>query len=273
MYRFCILAATVAAMFFNHDVAQAAVVDTLTVSTCYLPAPMKVSVVKPDTVVDGDTVPSVYVLNGFGGDYRSWLQQVPRVKELADMYRMILIFPDGLDSWYWDSPVDRDMQMESFFVNDLVAAVEAGYPVSRSASGRAITGLSMGGHGALWLAMRHPDIWSSAGSMSGGVDITPFPKNWKMADRLGPYEGNEQSWREHSVASLVSGLSPGQLNLIIDCGIDDFFAGVNNELHQALVAKGIEHDYTVRPGRHTWKYWANSILYHLLFFHEVFTGR
>lgn len=273
MKRFCKLAALAAAITGCFSSSDAAVVDTLTVATQYLSTPMKVPVVTPDGIAEGDTLPSVYILNGFGGDYRTWLGRVPRVKELADRYMMVLVFPDGRDSWYWDSPVDPSMKMESFFVNDLVKAVEEAYPVSREASRRAITGLSMGGHGALWLAMRHPDIWGSAGSMSGGVDIVPYPEKWKIAERLGKYDGNEHVWERHSVSGLADSLEPGRLNLIVDCGIDDFFIGINNDLHQKLAAKGIEHDYTVRPGRHTWKYWANSILYQLLFFDEVFSRR
>jgi S-formylglutathione hydrolase FrmB len=93
----------------------------------------------------------------------------------------------------------------------------------------------MGGHGGLWLGIRHSDIFGSAGSTSGGVNIIPFPKNWKMADQLGDYESNKEAWRDHTVINLVPQLKPGQLNIIFDCGVDDFFFEVNNELHQALL--------------------------------------
>ena len=143
-------------------------------------------------------------------------------------------------------------------------------PVRREASQRAITGLSMGGHGALWLAMRHPDIFGSAGSMSGGVDIRPFPKSWNMPDRLGAKADYPQRWEEHTVVNLVPTLKPGMLNITVDCGTDDFFAGVNRELHRRLLDACIPHDYAERPGGHSHAYWANSIRYHLLFFNEVF---
>lgn len=98
---------------------------------------------------------------------------------------MIIVCPDGRNSWYWDSPVDPSMQMESFFTDCLIPTVDSLYRTMPARGGRAITGLSMGGHGALWLAWRHPDLFGAAGSMSGGVDIRPFPANWNMADRLG----------------------------------------------------------------------------------------
>ena len=135
---------------------------------------------------------------------------------------------------------------------------------------RAITGLSMGGHGALWNAWRHPDVCGSCGSMSGGVDIVPFPGRWNIDKRLGNYDDNKDVWASHSVISLVPSLKNGQ-SIIIDDGNDDFFLEVNNNLHEALLKQGIDHDYIVRPGNHSWDYWVNALDYQVLFFHKAFT--
>lgn len=251
--------------------AFAAKVDTISVaSQGYLETPMRVAVITPESARPDAGYRTVYLLNGYGGDHRAWLKTQPRLPELADQYGMVIVMPDGRDSWYWDSPVDKGMQMESFITKVLVPYVNVNYDVDRRASHRAITGLSMGGHGALWLSMRHPDIFGNAGSMSGGVDIRPFPKNWKMAKRLGDKDSNPELWERMTVINLVDSLKPGTLNITFDCGRDDFFAKVNNNLHERLDEAGIAHDYTVRPGAHTHKYWGNSILYHLLFFNEAF---
>lgn len=262
---FTILLTALAAM-----TARAASVDTLSVPATYIESPMKVVVVKPD-VAATQACPTVYILHGYDGDYRTWIDKTrPDLPALADRYGMILVMPDGRDSWYWDSSEQPEMQMESFITRELVPYIDATQPTLADRSKRAITGLSMGGHGALWLAMRHPDIWGSAGSMSGGVDIRPFPKSWKMARWIGPQDADPANWTAHTVAGLVPQLKPGELNITFDCGNDDFFAGVNRALHEALLEAGIPHDYTERPGAHTHKYWANSILYHLLFFNEAF---
>lgn len=251
--------------------AFAAKVDTISVaSQGYLETPMRVAVITPESARPEAGYRTVYLLNGYSGDHRAWLKTQPRLPELADQYGMVIVMPDGRDSWYWDSPVDKGMQMESFITKVLVPYVNDNYDVDRRASHRAITGLSMGGHGALWLSMRHPDIFGNAGSMSGGVDIRPFPKSWKMAKRLGDKDSNPELWERMTVINLVDSLKPGTLNITFDCGRDDFFAKVNNNLHERLDEAGIAHDYTVRPGAHTHKYWGNSILYHLLFFNEAF---
>ncbi len=249
--------------------ASAFTTDTIKVDTRYLDTPEDVTVIVPDGAF-GHDFPVVYLLNGYDGNHIQWTRTQPRLGELADRYGMVFVLPDGRDSWYWDSPLRPEMQMESFIIKDLVPYIDAKYPTLKSRDKRAISGFSMGGHGALWLATRHPDILGSVGSMSGGVNIMPFPKNWKMALWLGPQEQNKEVWEAHTVASLVPQMKEAGLNIIFDCGTDDFFAGVNNDLHNALAEAGVPHDYTSRPGAHTHAYWGNSLLYHLLFFNEIF---
>ena len=136
---------------------------------------------------------------------------------------------------------------------------------------RAITGLSMGGHGALHTAMRHKDVFGAAGSTSGGVDIRPFPQNWNIKDELGEMAANKQVWDEHTVVNNNSRIENGDLALIIDCGEADFFLEVNKDLHKRLLGRGIDHDFITRPGAHNKEYWANSIDYQLLFFKKFFS--
>ena len=69
---------------------------------------------------------------------------------------------------------------------------------------------------------------------------------------------------------ILDSLQPGQLNIIFDCGVDDFFIEVNRNLHQALLEKKIDHDYIERPGNHSMTYWRNSILYQLVYFSNSF---
>lgn len=255
--------------------ARAFITDTLVVKSKYVDSPSKATVIIPDDATEGHRFPTVYVLHGYDGDYRSWTTLTdPQLGRLADQYGMILVMPDGRDSWYWDSPADPSLQMESFITKELVPYVDANLPTIPLPEQRAITGLSMGGHGALYLATRHPDIWKNAGSMSGGVDIRPFPKSWKMASRLGKsYADAPDLWTAHTVAGMVPQIKEAGINITFDCGSKDFFADVNEQLHQALLKADVPHDYTSRPGKHSHAYWRNSIMYHLLFFNEKFNKK
>ncbi len=261
-----------AALLLSGLCTRAAVVDTLAIESPYLASPEAVIVVTPDAAAKGDThFPTVYVLNGHDGNHTDWMRHSKdTLLKLSDEYGMILVMPDGRDSWYWDCPQAPQMQMESFFVNTLVPYIDAKYPTLPTADKRAITGLSMGGHGALWLSFRHPYIWGNAGSMSGVVDIRPFPRRAGKDELLGDYDTCFSVWESHTVMNLVNTIIPGSINIIFDCGKDDDFFKVNEDLHEALTKAKIDHDYTARPGRHSWSYWNNSIKYHLLFFNEHF---
>ena len=110
--------------------------------------------------------------------------------------------------------------------------------------------------------------------MSGNMDITQYPDKWYIKDRLGEQATYPQRWRDHAVCNLVdqlknSLLTPAQ-NIIIDDGLNDIFINNNIALHDQLVKKGIDHDFTVRPGRHSWDYWVNSLDYHMVFFDKAF---
>lgn len=250
----------------------AARVDTLKVESAAMNKTISNVVILPEGYsAESDKLPVVYLLHGAGGNHTDWVSKVPAIKSYVDQYNLIIVCPDGgITSWYFDSPVDPAMQYETYVSSELVRAVDQRYQTIANPAGRAITGLSMGGHGAFYLSFRHQDIWGAAGSMSGGLDIRPFPNNWDISKRLGSYAENKAMWEENSVINLVYLLDGRKLKLIFDCGVDDFFYGVNQRMHQKLLERNIPHEYTERPGVHNWEYWANSVKYHLLFFHDYF---
>lgn len=252
--------------------AGAHVTDTVTIATTHLDSPMRVTVITPDAALKGQKVPTVYLLNGYGGDYSSWTTVRPDLGELADRYSMLIVCPDGRDSWYYDSPINPKMQMETFFVEDLVPYIDKNYPTLATPQQRAITGLSMGGHGSFWLATRHPDIWGNMGSTSGGLNIMPFPEKWKIKNALGTQNQNKERWEKSTAINLIPQLKANGQNIIFDCGSDDIFAGVNADMHQKLLDAKVPHDYISRPGNHNRKYWNNSIIYQLLYFNQKFNA-
>ena len=131
----------------------------------------------------------------------------------------------------------------------------------------------MGGHGGLYLGFRNQDVFGACGSMSGGVDIRPFPNNWGMTSRIGKQSENPEYWGNYTVMGLLHLLTPDNLKIIIDCGTKDFFYEVNEALHRELLYRNIPHDYISRPGVHNWDYWKNAIKYQMLYFNEFFSAK
>lgn len=254
------------------SVTKAAKVDTIAVKSQAMGKDVKVVYVVPDKAMGKKAVPCpvIYLLHGYSGNEQDWISHKTELPKIADERGIIFVCPDGKNSWYWDSPLNPHYRYETFISSELVTYTDSHYATIAKREGRAITGLSMGGHGALWNAIRHADVFGAAGSMSGGVDIRPFPLNWEMKKQIGEMAANKAVWDNHTVTNQISKLKNGQLAITIDCGEDDFFLEVNKTLHQRLLGAGIDHDFTTRPGAHTWEYWVNSLDFHILFFTKYF---
>ena len=248
----------------------AAVVDTVDTYSPSMKKTIKAVVITPDSYATAQALPVVYLLHGYSGNFRDWITKAKGFEKAADLYQLIIVCPDGNNSWYWDSPVDSSFKYETYVAKELVSWIDSKYKTIRDRKGRGVTGLSMGGHGGLYLAIKNQDVFGVGGSMSGGVDIRPFPNNWDMALRLGRYSDRPENWEKFTVINQLHLLRPNALALIIDCGTDDFFFRVNENLHQELLYRNIPHDYIIRPGAHNWTYWNNAIQYQLLFMSNYF---
>ncbi|GAB3331736.1 alpha/beta hydrolase family protein [Larkinella ripae] len=258
-------------LLFACSSARASKIDTVETYSPSMKKTIKAVVLTPDSYAGGKEFPVVYLLHGYSGNYADWVKKAPAVHQAADAYQSIIVCPDGnFSSWYFDSPADPTSRYETYVATELVSWVDSHYKTVKNRKGRAITGLSMGGHGALYLAFKHQEVFGAAGSMSGGVDIRPFPNNWDMAKKLGTYAQYPDRWEQNTVINLLHLLTPGSLALIIDCGTDDFFFRVNNNLHQKMLDRNVAHDYITRPGAHNWPYWNNALGYQLLFMRQYF---
>lgn len=251
--------------------ARVQVVDTVAIFSAKMKKEIKSVVIVPENYSKKKTYPVVYLLHGYSDNYSKWVNTVPAIKKLSTQYQFLIVCPDGgFSSWYIDSPIDSTFQYESYVTKDVINYVDSHYSTIKDRNFRAITGLSMGGHGALYLAIRNKDLFAHAGSMSGGVDLRSSTKKYDIAKRIGDMETNPREWDNRSVVNMVSTLKNKELDLIIDCGLSDFFYQINAALHRRLVSLNIDHDYIERPGVHNWEYWTNSVQYQFLFFNDCF---
>ena len=256
-------------LFFS---AHAAKVDTVQVFSASMNKNIKTCVIVPDNYKKSKKkFPVVYLLHGYSGNYATWVKSFKHVGEQVDKYGFIVIGVDGnFSSWYFDSPIDSSFKYETYVINELIPFVDKNYKTIANRESRAISGLSMGGHGALYLSFKHQDVFGAAGSMSGGVDFRPFPENWDIKKRLGSITEFPENWDKNTVTNMLELVKDNNLKLIIDCGVDDFFIDVNRQLHTKMLALKINHDYIERPGQHNIEYWENSLKFQLLFFSNYF---
>ena len=279
-FRVIILSILSISFFYS----KAASVDSLDVPSKVMNKTYKAAVVLPSKYSNSKSAfPVLYLLHGGGGHFSDWLSQTPDkmlVKNLADQYDIIIVMPEGeAFSWYLDNSFDPNSKFETYITKEVIQKIDDTYRTVRSNKGRVITGLSMGGHGAMYLSARHPDIFGAAGTMSGAMDMNytkfstneDFTKSLKerFEKLLGTSDVSSEVFVKNSVISMSETIKKNGMPVIIDCGVDDFLIEVNRELHRRLVYSNTPHDYTERPGKHTWEYWQNSLPYHLLFFSKV----
>ncbi len=255
-------------LLLNLTFTNGAIVESISVPSAKMGREIATTIIIPDGVGD-KKIPTIYLLHGYGGDETAWMK-VRDMRPIADRYGVLVVCPDGENSWYWDSPTNEKSQFETFVSKELPQYIDTHYPTIPDRTARAITGYSMGGHGAMWCAIHNSEVFGAVGSLSGGLDIRPFPKSWKMAEQIGSAE-NSEVWDRYTCFNALDSLKDDKLAITIDCGVDDFFIEVNRNTHKKLLEMNIKHDYTERPGAHTRGYWNNAILYQTQFFNEYFT--
>lgn len=263
---------------------SAAHVDTVEINSSFLQRKVKIAVVTPRGYQNGKAIyPSLYLLHGGYGKFSDWLMAPPDknlVHRLCDEYNVIIVLPEGgISGYYLDSPINPASQYESFIIKEVIATVDGRYRSIKEKTGRVICGLSMGGHGAMYLATRNPQFFCAIGSMSGALDINT--DNWditperrkaiaeRQANLWPPKADNPDFYRDNAVVNMVGKMKENGLPIKFDCGVDDFLIGPNRELHSRLLYNKTPHEYTERPGAHTWEYWQNSLPDHLHFFQKV----
>jgi S-formylglutathione hydrolase FrmB len=255
--------------------STAGTVDTVSIFSNSMQRSINCVVIKPDNYKHKIIkFPVVYLLHGYGGSYSNCITRVPQLKDYADSYQVIIVCPDGaLSSWYFDSPVDTAYKYETHITFEVVGYIDKNYRTLADKDHRAIMGLSMGGHGALFLALRHAEIFGAAGSISGGVELSGIKTQFDIMKRIGDTVLHAMDWQDLSVINLIGKYPNTSVKITIDCGTRDIFIGPNRRLHQKMLDLNIPHDYTERPGVHNWDYWRNSIPFQLLFFRKFFDAK
>ncbi|RYE12448.1 MAG: hypothetical protein EOP51_31550, partial [Sphingobacteriales bacterium] len=256
--------AKTAAVLFKFSPAKSYHLENVDVPSPSMSKTIPASIILPDNYGDGRRYPVIYVLHGYGGSHTSYLELAPRIRNLADAYQVILVFPDGDVSWYLNSVNDPDKKWmyETFISSELITYVDSHYKTINTRSGRAILGQSMGGQGAFYNAFKHPDLYVAAGSMSGVMSLSVLPGGYNLEDRMGgPNSGATAiNWQNNSVINLAKLLTPENAPaLYFDCGKQDDLLPLNNWLDETLKERRIPHTYFTREGIHSWYYWNDAL--------------
>jgi S-formylglutathione hydrolase FrmB len=275
MFRFIRFTIFIAIQIFMSQATQASTIDTLQVYSVSMRKSVPCLVILPsDYQITKPAYPVLYLLHGWSGNFSGWINEAPQIRSFVDSLKMIVVCPDGgYDSWYLDSPVDENVRYETHIAEELTTFIEFYYNVKKDRKGRAIAGISMGGHGAMLLAIRHPDIFGAVGTMCGAMDLRAFRRNdWDLKRIFGNPATKWENWEANTVINMVESAKTADLKITIDCGLGDFFLPVNRAMHQKLLEANIPHIYKEREGEHNVAYWSIAINEQIAFFNAFFRG-
>jgi len=252
--------------------ARSGTVDTVEIYSLSMHKNLRCVVVKPDLYKFKITkFPVVYLLHGYDGYFSNWIRRAPELKEYADKYEVMIVCPEGaVSSWYFDSPVDSAYRYETHIAFEVVSYIDQHYKSLPDKKYRAITGLSMGGHGALFPDPRHPGGFGAAGKLGGGLDLGEVKSKYEISRRIGDTLTHAKEWHDLSVINLLDKCADTPVRIIMDCGVSDGFIAANRLAHQKMLRLKIAHIYTEKPGGHSWDYWRESLPYHLQYFSSLF---
>ena len=245
--------------------------EQMVISSPYLQANDTILIFTPDGYRSDIAYPTLYLLHGWSGDYSNWSTRVP-LQETSNRYGFIIVCPDGFyNSWYVDSHEPDGMQWRQFFDHELYPAIQARYRTAPDAC--FITGLSMGGHGALNVFMDDPGRFRGAGSMSGVMDLRSTSlSHSEVAKVLGPFDPENRRFEEESVLHRLEKLQGTEKFLVISCGYDDVLSGHSEEVAYRCKELKIPHALLLTPGNHSWTYWDFALDVHLTFFSKILKG-
>jgi S-formylglutathione hydrolase FrmB len=207
--------------------------------------------------------PALYLLHGLYGDYLNWDTRT-NLERYAQKYELIVVMPDAGDSWYTNSGTDSKDRFEDYIAKDLVAEIDGKFRTLRSRHARAIAGLSMGGYGALKIALRYHDDFAFAGSLSGALNAPQDLGDHQPAFRdqllkvFGP-PGSVVRANNNMFSLLQSANAKDLPYFYVACGSADDFLPVNREFVAQLASRGAAYEYHETAGGHAWDYWDRSL--------------
>ena len=232
--------------FFSNELQMETALDAIIPRSCARPCPV------------------LYLLHGCSDDHTIW-QRRTAIERYADPLGLAVIMPGVARSFYTD--MASGPRYYSFVSEELPGLVRGWFPVSRLRRDTYVAGLSMGGYGAFKLAMRHPENYAAAASLSGALDMVEWCRH------KDPFIRKEARWifgntrkvrgSHHDCFDLASRLAQRPARerprLFQCCGTEDGLLKMNHLFRDHARAAGLDLTYEEGPGNHNWAYWDLQI--------------
>jgi len=204
----------------------------------------------------------LYLLHGLSDDHTIWSRRTS-IERYAQDYNLTIVMPDAYKSFYCD--MMHGSGYWNFFTEELPSLVHRWFNVSREREKTFVAGLSMGGYGAMMLALAHPDRYAAAASLSGALDIAAHMHDEWGDSKLGTFEaifGNLEKVRSSTndlVAQLRKLAHVPETDFYVCVGTEDFLYQDSVAFCEAASEVGLHLVYEESAGEHEWGFWDTHI--------------
>jgi S-formylglutathione hydrolase FrmB len=232
----------------------------------------------------------LYFLHGLGENEQTLFKTggwnlIEDLRQQHKVSDFLIVTPDAKASFYVNS-ADRKVRYSDFFLQEFIPYVEANYRISRERKARAISGISMGGYGALRFAFANPEMFSAVSAQSAAL-MSESPQELNAALRAGTPLGrllgsvfgnpiNVPHWKENDPLSLARKNRVGiaKLAIYFNCGRDDEYGFETGAaaLDRQLQDEHIKHEFHLYPGNHSASYFGAHLGEVMEFHSKMFGG-
>jgi putative tributyrin esterase len=211
---------------------------------------------------DGDQPPPVlYLLHGLTDDHTAWTRWTS-IERYAAAKGIAVVMPQVHRSFYANQTYG--MKFWDFLDGELPRTVERFFRISTRREDTYVAGLSMGGYGAVKWALRRPDRFAAAASLSGALDLA-YIQEFDLRPHIRTlvaqvFAGRKVGGSNEDLLHLIKIAEPAVLpRLMLRCGTEDALVKQNERFIAACRVKGVELDAAFGPGEHDWAYWDEQI--------------
>ncbi len=230
-----------------------------------------VNIILPEGCPDED-IPTVFLLHGMSGDHSSWVRKTC-IERYAAERRLAIVMPEGENSFYADMKYGKNFY--TYVSEELVDYVRRILRLSRKRERTFICGLSMGGYGAFKLALRKPEQYAAAASLSGCLDICERLSECSWQREAAAIWGDDFAvsvrGSDDDLLALLrryDGTESLRPRLYAACGTEDSLYGSNLTFAEAAKKTDLELRFEPSPGIHNWVFWDRTVVPALDFFLE-----
>lgn len=215
-----------------------------------------------DYFQEGRRFQTLYLLHGAYGDYTDWMR-LTAAERYAQDHKLALVMPSASNSFYQNMFKGSDYL--TYLTEELPHFMQANFPVARKRENTFVAGLSMGGYGALKLALERPDLYSACASLSGAIDFEAVAAMSVAGEINSPFQWSSLFEHPEAIhgtdADLFALIQKRQAEgtplprIYQAVGTEDFIYQPNVSARDKLQALGVDLTYEEGPGIHDWLFW------------------